>query len=76
VIPRDLTAEFPPDVRARGDRYVAERRVQISSARAGTIVALVSGTNDYVVQLTAKTLARSNTGRHVGRHWETLRARR
>jgi hypothetical protein len=55
VIPRDLTAEFPPDVRARGDRYFAERRVHISSARADAIVALVSGSNEYVVQLTAST---------------------
>lgn len=53
MIPRELTAEFPPDVRARGEQYFAQRRVRITSATARAIVAVVSGTQDYVVQLAA-----------------------
>ena len=51
MIPRSITAAFPADVRARGDHYFAQRRVDVVRAGPRALTAFVTGTTGYVVEL-------------------------
>jgi superfamily II DNA or RNA helicase len=53
VIPRQLVSFFPPFVRERGDDYFASGRARIARANGDTIVALVTGSIGYAVDMHA-----------------------
>ncbi|HEY9230124.1 MAG TPA: SWIM zinc finger family protein, partial [Gemmatimonadaceae bacterium] len=54
VIPRAVAAGFPLSVRGRGDDYFKSRRVRIARASASRITAVVRGSRDYRVEITAE----------------------
>ena len=54
MIPRHLSSSFPALIQARGDEYFSSNRVRIARADQRSISALVRGTIEYVVSLTAK----------------------
>jgi hypothetical protein len=53
VIPRSISAAFPPDVRQRGDEYFSSRRVTMGRTDSSSLTALVRGTTGYVVKVHA-----------------------
>jgi superfamily II DNA or RNA helicase len=54
VIPRDVAAAFPASVRARGDEYFAQGRVQLVRADSADLNAVVRGSTRYPVRITAR----------------------
>jgi len=54
MIPRPIASFFPAEVRARGDRYVDERRVTLGPPSPGSLRAIVRGTESYVVALESR----------------------
>jgi hypothetical protein len=53
VIPRDVAAAFPAGIRARGEEYFAQGRVQIVNADGSQLTAIVNGSVGYSVQINA-----------------------
>ncbi len=53
MIPTKLASLFPAGVRSRGDAYVAQRRVRIIAAESHAIAAVVRGSSEYFVDVTA-----------------------
>jgi len=51
VIPTQLSQHFRPDLRTRGDQYVAAGRVREASRGPTFYLATVAGTSDYIVEL-------------------------
>ncbi len=54
VIPASLARWFPATIRARGDAYATSRKCQVISATATRLLALVTGTEQYAVEISAR----------------------
>jgi superfamily II DNA or RNA helicase len=50
---QELVSLFPPNVRSRGEQYVLQQRIRIARADAQVITALVRGSTEYAVEVTA-----------------------